>query len=238
MLTADSISIIIPTYQEAACIGQLVEYLQQAGAAENGVEIIVADAPGTDATAAVAAAAGARVIQCTERGRAAQMNHGAAQAQGQLLYFLHADTLPPKRFLTTIRAALRPGGYGSGCFRLQFDHPHWFLRLSAWFTRFPAEIVRFGDQSLFVRREVFEQAGGFRPDMVILEDQEIIARLRRHGRFVVLPEAVVTSARKYLDNGVFRLQGIFLLLCVLYRLGLGQTQLRQTYRTLVRQDKI
>ncbi|KAA9332303.1 glycosyltransferase [Hymenobacter busanensis] len=238
MHSADSVSIIIPTYQEAGCIGPLIHYLRQAGADTSDVEIIVADGQSTDGTATVAADAGARVVSCPQRGRATQMNHGAAQAQGQLLYFLHADTFPPAGFLAAIRAALGAGDYGSGCFRLRFDHPHWFLRLSAWFTRFPVELVRFGDQSLFVRREVFAQAGGFRTDMVLLEDQEIIPRLRRYGRFRLLPAPVVTSARKYLDNGIFRLQGIFLLLCVLYRLGVSQSKLRAVYRALVQQDKI
>lgn len=230
------VSIIIPAYNEAAGIGALVRYLRAAPGAE-AAEIIVADGLSTDATAAEAAEAGARVVACPQRGRAAQMNHGAAQAQGELLYFLHADTYPPADFLARIQRAVAED-CGSGCFRLRFDHPHWFLRLSAWCTRFPIDLLRFGDQSLFVRRPVFGQAGGFRPELVLLEDQEIIGRLRRHGRFVVLPAAVVTSARKYLDNGVFRLQGVFLLICVLYRLGLPQSRLRAVYRALIRQDKI
>jgi rSAM/selenodomain-associated transferase 2 len=232
------VSVIIPTYNEAASIGPLVRYLRAAaGPTETALEIIVADGRSQDDTAAEAAAAGARVLRCPRRGRAAQMNHGAKRARGQVLYFLHADTYPPEGFLGTIRQAVA-AGHGSGCFRLQFDYRHWFLQLSAWFTRFPLEVVRFGDQSLFVRRAVFEQAGGFRADMVVLEDQEIIGRLRRHGRFAVLPAAVVTSARKYLANGIFRLQGVFALICVLYRLGVPQSRLRSLYRSLITQDKI
>ncbi|RAK68251.1 TIGR04283 family arsenosugar biosynthesis glycosyltransferase [Hymenobacter edaphi] len=229
-----SVSIIIPTYNEAAAIGPLVRYLRAAaGPAEQGLEILVADGQSADATAAEAARAGARVLPCPQRGRAPQMNHGAAHARGELLYFLHADTFPPADFLPAIRQAAQQ--HASGCFRLRFDSAHWFLRLSAWFTRFPFDFIRFGDQSLFVRRAVFEQAGGFRSDMLVFEDQEIVPRLRRHGRFAVLPTAVLTSARKYRDNGVFRLQGIFLLLCLLYRLGVPQPRLRALYRALIRQ---
>ncbi|OON67764.1 TIGR04283 family arsenosugar biosynthesis glycosyltransferase [Hymenobacter sp. CRA2] len=235
-MSSVAVSIIIPAYNEAAGIGALVRYLR-AATADEAAEIIVADGQSTDGTAEAAEAAGARVLQCPQRGRAAQMNHGAAQAHGAVLYFLHADTYPPAGFLADIRRAVA-AGYGSGCFRLQFDCRHWFLRLSAWFTRFEAEMVRFGDQSLFVRRAVFEQAGGFRTDMVVLEDQEITRRLRRCGRFAVLPRAVITSARKYLDNGVYRLQSVFLLICVLYRLGVPQPRLRQVYRALIQQDKI
>ncbi|GAB2963561.1 TIGR04283 family arsenosugar biosynthesis glycosyltransferase [Hymenobacter coalescens] len=237
-MSSPSVSIIIPAYNEAAGIGALVSYLH--GAAQGvgaAVEIIVADGQSTDDTAAVATAAGARVLRCPVRGRAPQMNHAAAHATAGLLYFLHADTFPPADFLPAIQRAVH-AGYGSGCFRLRFDYPHWFLRLSAWFTRFEAEAVRFGDQSLFVRREVFERAGGFRTDMIVLEDQEITRRLRRCGPFAVLPETVVTSARKYLENGIFRLQGTFALICLLYRLGVPQPHLRAVYRALIRQDKI
>lgn len=235
-MPAPAVSIIVPTYNEAAGIAELVRYLRTVPGAD-AAEIVVADGQSTDGTAEVAAAAGARVLRCPQRGRAPQMNHGARHARAGLLYFLHADTYPPPDFLARIHEAVARG-CGSGCFRLRFDDGHWFLRLSAWCTRFSLDAIRFGDQSLFVRRPVFEQAGGFRADMVVFEDQEIIGRLRRFGRFGLLPAAVVTSARKYRDNGVFRLQGIFLLICLLYRLGLPQRRLRAVYRALIQQDKL
>lgn len=233
--TPPSISIIIPAYNEAAGIGRLVAWLhtQAAGAAE----VLVVDAASPDGTAAAAQAAGARVLQSPLRGRAAQLNYGARQATGQILYFLHADTYPPAGFPALIRQAVAAGA-GSGCFRLQFDHPHWFLRLNAWFTRFDVDLIRFGDQSLFVRRSVFERAGGYRPELVVMEDQEIIGRLRRYGAFRVLPQAVVTSARKYLENGVYRLQLVFTLIAVLHWLGASQPRLVSLYRYLIRQDKV
>ncbi|GAB2783264.1 rSAM/selenodomain-associated transferase 2 [Hymenobacter luteus] len=230
-----SISIIIPAYKEAAGIGRLVAWLhaEAAGAAE----VLVVDAASPDGTAAAAQAAGARVVQSPRRGRAAQLNYGAQQATNQILYFLHADTYPPRGFLSAIRRAVAAGA-GSGCFRLRFDHSHWFLGLNAWFTRFDVDLIRFGDQSLFVRRAVFEQAGGYRPELVVMEDQEIIGRLRRFGAFRVLPQAVVTSARKYLENGVYRLQLVFTLIAVLHWLGASQPRLVSVYRYLIRQDKV
>jgi rSAM/selenodomain-associated transferase 2 len=234
----ETVSIIIPTFNEADCIGALLSYLSEVCGQDGNVEIIVADGQSTDTTVALARQAGARVVACARKGRAAQLNAGARAAGGQILYFLHADTYPPPSFLTDIRVALGPSGYGSGCYRLAFDHPHWFLRFSAWFTRFNMEAVRYGDQSLFVRREVFEQAGGYRADMLMLEDQEIIKRLQRHGRFWVVPATVTTSARKYVENGVFRLQGAFSLLTLLYRLGVPQPWLLRVYRALIRQDKL
>ena len=236
--TAALVSIIIPTYNEAAGIGALMHHLRQAGTATDAaVEIIVADSPGTDATAALARQAGARVVACPRKGRAAQLNQGAQQATGSILYFLHADSLPPVGFLADIRGAVA-AGYGCGCFRLAFDASHWFLRAHAWFTRFDVEVARFGDQSLFVQRTIFEQAGGYREDLLLMEDQEITRRLKRLTRLRVLPGPIITSARKYRENGVFRLQAAFYLLMGLYYVGVAQPILLRVYRAIIRQDKL
>jgi rSAM/selenodomain-associated transferase 2 len=232
------VSVIVPTYNEAAGIEALLRHLRWAGTATDGaVEVVVVDGQSTDATGALARQAGARVITSPRKGRAPQLNYGAKQAVGSILYFLHADTLPPMDFLGDIRRAVA-AGYGCGCYRLAFDEPHWFLRVNAWFTRFNANAVRFGDQSLFVLKAVFEQAGGFREDLLIMEDQEIIGRLKRHTRLRVLRGPIVTSARKYLANGVFRLQGTFVLLATLYYLGVPQPTLLRLYRKFIRQDKL
>ena len=232
------ISIIIPTYNEAAGLPALLRHLRRAGAyPEANVEIIVADGQSTDATAALAREAGARVLACPTKGRAAQLNYGARHAAGSILYFLHADSYPPVGFPDDIRRAVG-AGYGCGCYRLAFDTPHWFLRANAWFTRFNVEAARFGDQSLFVEKTVFERAGGYREDLILMEDQEITRRLRQHGRLRVLPATIVTSARKYRENGVYRLQGAFYLITLLYRLGVSQPNLLRVYRAIIRQDKL
>lgn len=128
------ISIIIPTYNEAEQIAALLQYLWKEGK-EELEEIIVCDGGSTDGTRQLAARGGARVVAAPKKGRAAQMNHGATLAAAPCLYFLHADTYPPKGFTAAIAQAIGQG-FGSGCFRLQFDHPHWFLRANCWFTRF------------------------------------------------------------------------------------------------------
>lgn len=232
-----TVSIIIPTYNEAPGIGLLLDYLRQATSAEPALEIIVVDGGSTDDTRALARRSRAAVVRSPRKGRAAQLNYGARQATGDILYFLHADSYPPPDFIADLRRARRQG-YGSGCYRLAFDHEHWFLRFSAWCTRLPLLLVRFGDQSLFVQRALFAQIGGFREDLLVMEDQEIVQRLQAHGPFQVLPRTVTTSARKYLDNGVFRLQAAFALIAGLYWLGVSQTRLVRLYRRLIRQDKI
>ncbi|MBC5993503.1 TIGR04283 family arsenosugar biosynthesis glycosyltransferase [Pontibacter cellulosilyticus] len=225
------LSIIIPTLHEENAIASLVAYLRQHSS--NSTEIIVADGGSADATCSVATAAGATVLSCNCRGRAAQMNQGAQAASGDVLYFLHADTFPPPQFEQSISQAIGQG-VGSGCFRLKFDDMHWFLRLNAWFTRFDLDAIRFGDQSLFVKKEVFAQAGGFDERLYLLEDQEIISRLRRMAPFKVLSKYVTTSARKYKQVGVYWLQGGYFLIYGLYRLGLSQKQLVRVYKWLVK----
>jgi rSAM/selenodomain-associated transferase 2 len=230
------ISVIIPTYNEAAGIGALVSYLQQ-NLADTPHEILVADGQSTDETREKAEAAGAKVLQCPEKGRGRQMNYGAKIATGELLYFLHADTFPPANFFAAISNGLAQGA-DCGCFRLGFDLDHWFLNLNAWFTRFNVRYFRWGDQSLFIRREVFEAVGGFRNDLKVMEDQELVIRLLQKYRFKVLPFAVRTSARKYQENGVIKLQLIFTTLQIMYHFGASQEQILGLYRRLIRDQKV
>ncbi|GAA4362898.1 TIGR04283 family arsenosugar biosynthesis glycosyltransferase [Hymenobacter saemangeumensis] len=230
-----AVGIIIPTYNEADSIRRLLRYLQQHGAKASN--IVVVDGGSTDATPQVALAEGATVLHSPRKGRAAQMNYGASHTQASLLYFLHADSYPPPGFLPDLARAVDQG-YGSGCYRLAFDHPHWLLRFSGWCTRLPFTVFRFGDQSLFVTRELFEQVGGFREDLLLLEDQDMVSRLRARAPFGLLPGTVTTSARKYLENGVVRLQTIFTGIVLLYWLGVPQQRLVQLYRRLIRQGKV
>lgn len=231
------ISIIIPAYNEEGQIGKTIGLVKQTGDGKDVAEIIVADGGSGDATCREATDAGAVVLVSARKGRAAQMNYGASVAKGNILYFLHADSIPPSGFTADIRAAVHKG-YMSGCYRLQFDHRHWFLQANSWFTRFDVNAVRFGDQSLFVVREVFQKSGGFREDLLMMEDQEIIRRLKKQGRFIVMKGAVTTSARKYMDNGIYRMQGIFFRIWFLYYMGYSQERLLNLYRKLILKSKI
>ncbi len=230
------ISIIIPTYNEADQIAQTISKTH-AGNGKCEVEIIIVDGGSTDDTVSIAQQCGATVVRSERKGRAAQMNKGALIAKHEILYFLHADSIPPNIYTTQILDAHEKGLH-SGCFRLQFDYDHWFLKANAWFTRFNVNAVRFGDQSLFVTKQVFEKSGGFREDLVMMEDQEIIHRLKKHSRFKVLNDVVITSARKYLDNGVFRMQGIFFRIWAMYYLGYSQEQMLNVHKKLIRKHKL
>ena len=230
------ISIIIPTFNEAIQIERTItQTLLTKGA--HKTELIVADGGSTDETVAISKKCGATTVLSDRKGRGAQMNKGASMAKGDILYFLHADSIPPLNYTEHIIDAVNKGAI-SGCFRLAFDYEHWFLKANCWFTRFNINAVRFGDQSLFVTKEVFFKSGGFREDLAVMEDQEIIHRIKKHGKFTVMNAAITTSARKYHDNGIYRMQAIFFRIWLLYYLGYSQEYLLKLYKSLIRKHKL
>ena len=227
-----SISIIIPTLNEERNVGDLIKYLQQDPSYLLVSEILVVDGQSDDNTAELAERSGAKVIRSSIRNRSIQMNKGAGQSNGDIFYFLHADTFPPTGFAQRISEAISRDSC-CGCFRLRFNWSHWFLKANSWFTRFNFRVFRYGDQSLFVERHTFFKVGGFKEEFTLFEDQDIVARLKKVGSFEVLPEYVVTSARKYRKNGPYRLQLVYFLLYLLFILGFSQKTLEQTYRNLI-----
>jgi len=231
------ISVIIPTFNEAACIKKTVQALWNNDIHQCITEILIADGGSSDATCSEAQSEGVTTLLCPVKGRAAQMNYAASSAKGNILYFLHADTLPPVGFTNHIVTTLEQG-HIAGCFMLAFDHSHWFLEANCWFTRFNFNYFRFGDQSLFIGKDAFMKCGGFSEKHIVLEDQEIIHRIKRLGKFSVVKIPVMTSARKYLDNGIFKTQGIFYLIYAMYKMRFPQRQLLSTYRKLMRQNKL
>ncbi|MEO6000621.1 MAG: TIGR04283 family arsenosugar biosynthesis glycosyltransferase [Chitinophagaceae bacterium] len=230
------ISVIIPTYNEADHIANTINRVLLTKD-EYPVEIIVVDGGSEDGTVSIAKELGVITVIAERKGRGAQMNQGATIASGETLYFLHADSRPPTGFARYITNALGKGA-SSGCFRLAFDYSHWFLRANCWFTRFNINAVRFGDQSLFVKKTVFLACGKFREDLVVMEDQEIIHRIRKFGNFVVMNAAVITSARKYHENGVYKMQAIFFRIWLLYYLGYSQDYILKLYRSQIRKHKL
>lgn len=210
------VSVIIPARNEAARIEATITAAQQA----DRVEVIVVDGQSDDDTAAVARRAGATVI-ASAPGRAVQMNAGAAVAAGELLLFLHADTLLPPRFDRHVRAALADVSVAAGAFTFALDDCRRSLRWIAWWTnrRSRRGQMPYGDQGIFIRRDRFESLGGYRP-MPIMEDYDLIRRARRTGRIVTVRAPAVTSARRWLARGVWRTTAVHQLTVLAYRLGI------------------
>jgi len=232
-----TISIVIPVFNEEDKIYPLIKYLQGNHGPGVGIEIIVSDAASTDDTRQQALKAGVQVVACPHKGRAVQMNAGAAHATGQVLYFLHADTYPPKNYGSTIARYIQ-NGCNAGAFKLKFNSRHWLLIYTGWLSYIPWQVIRFGDQSFFIERPFFDQLKGYNESMLLFEDQDLVRRASKAGKFCVTRQPVVTSARKFYQNGVVRLFCIFVYLYMLYRLGATQNRMVGLYRRLIRQGKI
>ena len=221
------ISVIIPTYNEAENIGSAVRHLLAIGNS-SGAEVIVSDGGSTDNTLAIAEAEGATVTLSPIKGRAGQMNHGASLAQGDILHFVHADTLPPLRSTAIISAALAAGA-DHGSFRTRFESDRFILKVNAFFTRFDRPYFRGGDQSIWVTRDLFMLAGGYKAEMLIMEEYDLLARLRKLGAFHLSKEATLISARKYDHNSWLRVQLANLKVVRMYRNGASQEEIVRTY---------
>lgn len=231
------ISVVIPTFNEEESIAETIREIKKRDTTNLVSEIIISDGQSADNTVYVASNEGATVFISEKKGRAAQMNFGASKAQCEIIYFLHADSIPPENYSSIIEEAFK-NKFTSGSFRLEFDHQHWFLKANAWFTRFDVNAIRFGDQSLFITKNVFEKCSGFDENLLIMEDQEIIYRIKKYSNFTVMNGAVITSARKYLDNGIYRMQAVFFRIWFLYYLGYSQEKLLKIYKRLIRKSKL
>ena len=220
-------SIIMPVLNEEAVLEQQLCQLARV-CAPYECELLIVDGGSEDATVAIARRFG-RVIS-SARGRATQMNRGAAEATGDILLFLHADsTLPGDAFLAIGRACASPDVVG-GAFRVCFNCSQMAYRLVAFFTNLRSRWrgIFTGDQAYFVRAESLHAIGGF-PDIALMEDIEIVTRLHKIGRLVLLPHYVTTSARRHMQNGLARTVLFMWYLRTLHRLGVSPEQLQRKY---------
>jgi hypothetical protein len=225
-LRAKRLSIIIPTLNEAERIKGTITQLQQC----KEVEIVVVDGGSRDNTVEVAGLLGARVLQ-TNASKAVQMNAGAAASVGDVLLFLHADTHLPDNFDTKVMAAVSQHGFCAGAFSLAIGSDvrglRFIERVANWRSRFFQ--MPYGDQALFVCRDLFDEIGGF-PDLPIMEDFELIRRLRRKGKISILPDCVTTSPRRYLNFGIIKTWCLNQIIIAAYYLGVPPTRLACWYR--------
>lgn len=222
------ISVIVPVLNEEDWVPTLCTAIKENIDSYPDLELLFVDGGSTDSTLVRVGNFGGSVIP-SHKGRARQMNAGAKAAKGDILYFLHADTLPPKGFDQAIRGAVN-AGRDAGCFRMKFDSPSRFLAFFSWFTRVNHWFCRGGDQSLFITRERFEALNGFNEDYIIYEDLELIGRLYNKGGFTVLPDYVITSARKYHRVGKWKLQYHFAVIHLKNYLGASPGALYQYYK--------
>ena len=226
------LSVIIPTLNEADNIAELLASLSGIQLGDN-VEIIVVDGQSDDATLLNCSKFNQVRVMTTQRGRAHQMNRGAACAKGEVFYFLHADTRPPDSFYDDITCTIGEG-FEMGSYRFRFDSPKGLLRINNFFTRFNKMWARGGDQSLFITRAAFEALRGYREEYVIMEEYDFLRRAKESGfRFKLMPKDILVSPRKYEDNHYLRVQIANLVVFNMFRFGFEPQRILNTYRRLI-----
>lgn len=218
------ISVIIPTFNHGTTIRELISFVKANTPRKFLEEIIVVDGGSIDQTRQEVERAGAVLLLSETPNRARQLNLGARQARGQILYFLKADTFPPENFAAEIIRATQKGFY-IGSFSLSFNYHHWLLKPLCWLTRRTGPKIHFNDQSLFITRSFFEKSNGFREDYGMLEEYELIHRLKKYSRFTVLKECTRATAKRFVRHGILWTEFVYTLLYLLYRGGYPQKTL-------------
>jgi rSAM/selenodomain-associated transferase 2 len=227
MRKSDSISIIIPTINEADNLLQLIPFL--AGLEKNiAIEIIVVDGGSTDDSSAIAAQYGATVIISPIRSRAAQLNAGAKIAKGSILYFVHADSLPLKSLAEDILEAVN-NGCRAGCFSYRFESKHPMLKINSWFTQFNGIFAGGGDQTLFIEQSFFKEIGGYDESYTIMEDFDLVKRIKKVTQFRLIKKSIKVSDRKYQTNSWLTVQLANLIAMTAFRLGVKPERIKTLY---------
>lgn len=221
------VSVIIPTLNEAAELPATLAHLRAAGQVG---EVIVADGGSRDVTVELARASGARVI-AAPRGRGHQLRAGAALSTGDVLVFLHGDTWMPAGGIASLERILEDPEVVAGAFEKAFRDGPWMLAGSRWKCRVRMHLFQFAyaDQAIFVRREVLERVGGV-PDVPLMEEHELFRRLQEHGTFQLVPQVVLTSARRFVRAGVLTTYLKMACVEVGWRLGVSPFRLVRWYR--------
>jgi len=232
------ISIIVPTLNEETNLPVTLRQLAQ----RPDVELLVVDGGSTDNTVHIARKFTSYVF-VSEPGRALQMNAAARHATGDILLFLHADTFLLPGALDELQRRITGDGAVGGAFDLNIDSPRRLMRLIAKISSQRSRLLRapHGDQAIFCWRQVFEEVGGY-PDVPIMEDVALARQLRRVGRLTFLRSGLVTSARRWIANGVIKTTTVNMLVRFLYLLRVPSRHLRHIYdgwltRGTTRSDK-
>jgi rSAM/selenodomain-associated transferase 2 len=225
------LSVIIPTLNEAENIEELIPYLVKYGG-DFISELIVVDGGSKDDTCQVAERLGAKVYHSEVKSRAVQLNLGASYATANILFFVHADTRPANSFAEDLQLAVIQG-YKAGCFRYKFDSETFLLKINSWFTRYNGLFSGGGDQTLFITRDFFNTLDGYDSKFCLMEDFELVKRIKRKTKFHIIPKTMTVSARKYRENSWIRVQLANLTVFTLFHFGVAPEKLKKSYSILL-----
>ena len=239
------ISIIIPTLNEASCLGRSLRQLSCLD--PPAWEVLVVDGGSEDETIAVVQKAGVHILISNERGRAVQMNRGAEAATGEILCFLHADTSVPDDLVSVIEQTLGDETIACGGFislMTGFQTTRWGVSLHNYLKTYYAPLIfrphlffkglrlLFGDQVMFCRRADFWESGGFNSALPILEDGDLCLKLVRRGRIRLVNRIVQSSDRRVARWGSLKATAIYLYIGFLWGFGVSATYLKQFYEDI------
>lgn len=219
-------SVVISTLNEGDNIAQC---LRNVKAMDSGVEIIVSDGGSNDNTVQAAKGSGALIVH-SEKGRGIQFNAGARIATGDIILFLHADTRLPKDVFRSVEEFFTKKKAQIGTFKIAFWPRHCLLMIISLFLRFDSVFTRFGDQCIVVRHTFFDLLGGF-PDWPLFEDTGLMQVARRLTKIYLLPGTVVTSSKRFNENGVLTQLARDFWYMVLYLKGDSPWELAKRYES-------
>jgi rSAM/selenodomain-associated transferase 2 len=221
------VSVIVPVLNEAQL---LRKFLRQVRTLGPELEIIVVDGGSSDETVPIAQSLADRVI-AAPRGRASQMNAGAALATGEVLWFLHADSLVAANSVERIKSVLSDAGNAGGCFSLRYPRREFIYRVSDSLGNLGVKVFGFalGDHGIFCRRAAFVRSGGY-PAEPILEDAEFYRRLKRLQGMVQLRDIIVSNPRTFEGSGRYRTTAVYFFILLLYVVGVPIRRLNAIYR--------
>jgi rSAM/selenodomain-associated transferase 2 len=219
-----AVSIIVPIINEAEIIREFLEHLRLAA---GSAEIIVVDGGSTDGTPELCDGLADKLLK-TDRGRARQLNFGSETAAGDIFWFVHADSRISPDSVRLIEQTLADPSVVGGCFRLQIIPRRWVYRIRDTIGNFCVTLfqVALGDRGLFCRRDSFFAVGGY-PDQPLLEDADFYRKLRRFGRVQQVAATIQTSGRRYEALGPIRTSLFYLLVMMLYAMGVKISHLER-----------
>lgn len=213
------VSIIIPVVNEENHLKKLLPLLVNSEAKE----VIVVDGGSNDNSKLIAKELGAKVIDAP-KSRAKQMNAGAKAAVEDILYFVHADSIPPSSFHEDIKNH-QDKNIPFGCFRSLFDTKNWFLRINSYFSRYKGMMFRGGGQTLWITKEFFQELNGYDESLKLMEEYDFIKRASQKADYKVIQKDVLVSTRTYDENGNFKTQFIYGLIMFGFFRGIDQDKL-------------